>query len=540
MANEQMEIEVVVNGKKAKVELDKFNDSVEQTGQEAKKSGGMLEGMFSKAKIGAVAVLASFTALVAKGKAFSSVTAGLNKELKAYVLEMSNITGMSTEMIAGFAQTGKSAGMTNGEIKEMIDTAQALGRAFPHESVEGFVDNLTMLNTSGEAQGYIVDILEQKWGTIDLKAKTLAEKMAVIKDATKGVNEQFNKASGAKLDVVFTKASNALTSLGVASLNMINKWGWIDAVSEGLTTIIQKLTKVEDMTMKQLERELQARKEALQVAQEEEAGFMRNQAVVDKNIRNKKTQVSYIESRIRAMKVEQEEEKRTAEATVAERTNAMNAEAKLEEQREELKQKQKEADAKLKAEKTKSDMMMANFQANTLTRMGDSIVDYVVRGKNSFKDLALTAVAEFAKIKLAQSMAGLATGGGMLGSIGSFLGFHTGVDEVKHTGGFIGLPSHHSGSIRQDERIAKLQVGEAVINRAGASRNKEAIKAMNAGGTVGGGGNVTTAEINFNVTAIDSASFDNYLVGRRNTIENIINNSLATNGSVRRTIKQVV
>jgi hypothetical protein len=49
-----------------------------------------------------------------------------------------------------------------------------------------------------------------------------------------------------------------------------------------------------------------------------------------------------------------------------------------------------------------------------------------------------------------------------------------------------------------------------------------------------------SAEINFNVQAIDASSFNNYLVGNRATIESIINNSLTTNGSVRRTIRQVV
>ena len=51
-----------------------------------------------------------------------------------------------------------------------------------------------------------------------------------------------------------------------------------------------------------------------------------------------------------------------------------------------------------------------------------------------------------------------------------------------------------------------------------------------------GGGN-TTAEINFNVQAIDASSFNSYLVNNRDTIESIINNSITTNGSVRRTIQ---
>jgi len=48
------------------------------------------------------------------------------------------------------------------------------------------------------------------------------------------------------------------------------------------------------------------------------------------------------------------------------------------------------------------------------------------------------------------------------------------------------------------------------------------------------------AEINFNVQAIDANSFNSYLVNNRDTIEGIINSSLTTNGSVRRTIRQVV
>jgi hypothetical protein len=53
---------------------------------------------------------------------------------------------------------------------------------------------------------------------------------------------------------------------------------------------------------------------------------------------------------------------------------------------------------------------------------------------------------------------------------------------------------------------------------------------------LGGGGN-TTAEINFNVQAIDASSFNSFLVNNRDTIESIINNSITTNGSVRRTIQ---
>lgn len=56
------------------------------------------------------------------------------------------------------------------------------------------------------------------------------------------------------------------------------------------------------------------------------------------------------------------------------------------------------------------------------------------------------------------------------------------------------------------------------------------------GAGVGGG---TFAEINFNVQAIDSSSFNSFLVNNRDTVENIINNSLINNGTVRKTINMV-
>jgi len=49
-----------------------------------------------------------------------------------------------------------------------------------------------------------------------------------------------------------------------------------------------------------------------------------------------------------------------------------------------------------------------------------------------------------------------------------------------------------------------------------------------------------SAEINFNVQAIDAASFNSYLVTNKSTIEQVINSSLVSNGSVRKTIKQVM
>jgi len=162
----------------------------------------------------------------------------------------------------------------------------------------------------------------------------------------------------------------------------------------------------------------------------------------------------------------------------------------------------------------------------------DAFVNMAMGIKTNFKDMARSIISYMIRIQYQKTI-----GKAILGL------FHTGTAEVKHTGGAIGstkIPSFHTG-MRSDERLAKLQVGEAVINRGGASKNRNAIEAMNKGYSVGGsGGNITTAEINFNVQAIDASSFNSYLVNNKGTIESIINSSLASNGSVRRTIRQVI
>ena len=173
--------------------------------------------------------------------------------------------------------------------------------------------------------------------------------------------------------------------------------------------------------------------------------------------------------------------------------------------------------------------------------MSETFADMVTGVKSDFGDMARSIIRNLIVVRtqalITRAISGFFAPNTVdVGTLGSgaeamFTPLHTGTANVK---------SFHSGNVRSDERLAKLQVGEAVINRAGAAKNRNAIDAMNSGYSVGGSGNVTSAEINFNVTAIDSASFNNYLIGNKHVIEGIINRSLQTNGTVRQTIKQVV
>ena len=155
----------------------------------------------------------------------------------------------------------------------------------------------------------------------------------------------------------------------------------------------------------------------------------------------------------------------------------------------------------------------------------DAFVEMAMTGEVSFEKMANAIIADLIRIQVRQRIVVP-----LSGMLDNMFTSHTGTTEVKHTGGMIGIPSYHSG-MRSDERLAKLQVGEAVINRAGASRNRDAIDAMNAGYAVGGGSGVSqTANITFNVQAFDTASFQQGMVENRATIVGVVREAFNRNG----------
>jgi len=277
MANKNnMEIEIIVNGKSAKTKIDDVGKSFDNLGNNAEKSGDKIDDVFSKiggaAKVAASAIAvvgASLIAAAGKAAELTKSTFGLSDSMKSYISETAALNGTTQEMVAGFVQTGKAAGLSSGQIKEMIDMATALSRAYPHESTETFIDNLSMLNSTGEAQGYVVDVLEQKWGTLDLKSKSLAEKMEVLREKTAGINKEFNNTAGAKIDQVFSKIGVVVTKVGSIVLKFGEKWGWIDTVSNGLDKLLMKMKSIQEYTKKQAQVEVQIQTDRYKKLKEE-------------------------------------------------------------------------------------------------------------------------------------------------------------------------------------------------------------------------------------------------------------------------------
>jgi hypothetical protein len=151
----------------------------------------------------------------------------------------------------------------------------------------------------------------------------------------------------------------------------------------------------------------------------------------------------------------------------------------------------------------------AQFIASTTGKLfqgvEDAIMGMITGVKFSWKGLFKAIMTDLIRIQVKKAILGVAT---------SIFGFAAG-----------GRPPVGRPSI-VGERGAELFVPDSVGT---IIPNHE----------LGGSTKNTSAEINFNVQAIDAASFNTFLVNNRDTIESIINNSLLTNGSVRRTIQMV-
>lgn len=161
-----------------------------------------------------------------------------------------------------------------------------------------------------------------------------------------------------------------------------------------------------------------------------------------------------------------------------------------------------------------SDATMDIVKATTMTTTAlikgteDQIMNMIMGVKTSWKAMFKGIMADLLRIQVRKAVVGA------IGGLGTLLGFEG--------GGYTGSGSRSGGVDGRGGFPAILHPNETVVDHS-------------KGG--GMGGSVTRAEINFNVQAIDASSFNTYLVNNRDTIESIINNSLLSNGSVRRTIQ---
>lgn len=571
MPTEKLEIDIIAKGKPAEKAIENVDKKTQNLEKSTKKAGSTSDSMLSRLKAGWVAVGATVALAVNEAVQFERVAVGLSDEMRKFAKETALSSQATAEQVAGFLKSAQTAGLADEQMKKLAKDAIALGYAFPHEDAETLHDNLVMLNTTGEAQGFVVDILEQQYAKmgrrfqdIDLKAVSTEEKLRLVNNVIRDSQNAMDESVLRDYDEMMGTLDNSATDVGQTLIKLGSDTGafaLVSGVIKAGTTIIQGFAVG-------IERVIAGAKDLLGITAE-----LNRVAEIEAKVKaDREKQKSVEEQLVELTKMKLEIEKElnanilegVAKQSAEEQLNVITKQIKsLEEygNRHEILRQEIQAtkdaevswydEAKNKAEdyfegaskgvtKYIDEVKSGDKQLDKLGSIGykvatsieDAFVNMAMGTKSTFKDMANAVIAELIRIQVRQSVVTpLLKAFGFSGS--------SVTPTTSHTGGIIGLPSYHAG-MRSDERLAKLQVGEAVVNRAGVARNKNAIDAMNAGYQVGGTGNVTQAEINFNVTAIDANSFNNYLVGNKHTIENIINNSLQTNGTVRQTIKQVI
>ena len=546
MATEKLELQILANGKPAEKAIKGVEKKTEDLGKTSKRTGDEADSMLSRMKAGWLAVGATIAVSVNRAATFERASIGLTQAQKDWAKETALATDIQAEQVAGFLKSAETAGLAEDQMKDLAKQAIALGYAFPHEDAETLHDNLVMLNTTGEAQGFIVDILEQRlsaagvaFENMDLKALSAAEKLQLVNEVVEESQAQMDSSVFKEYNTTLGQIDNAATSLGNTIITIATESGALGLFNKmlGGSELLLKRVQLGFLTLAGLINETQEERArwlelGISILEQDEKLYGSDN---QKKIHNYKKELLGINDALGKQSKALKTVSKSNEELSASMTWTEKAKQFLEDMGADLDSfgagwNEATGTVKSSAEQWKS---AGKSAANAI---GDYLTNMVMGAKTSFSDLTKFIVAQFIKMAIMQRV---------VQPLGSFFGLsvHTGTSEVKHTGGAIGMagiPSYHTG-YRSDERLAKLQVGEAVINRHGAAKNKGAIDAMNKGYQVGGnGGDVTTAEINFNVQAIDAASFNNYLVNNKGTIENIINSSLTSNGSVRRTIKQVV
>ena len=237
---EKVEYDLIVNGKKAKASIEDVEKSQTKLEKTVNKTSETMSASWDKLgtriKIASAVATATIALLSKKGLEAEKSMFGLNDSMRALAANLSLMGGGNLEMTAGFVRTAQSAGLSEQAIKKVTEQAIALGRLYPHESTETFIDNLSMLYTSGEAQGYIVDILEQKYGTLDLKTVSLSDKMALLDEKVKGVNEAFEKTPEGKITKIGAAFDIAMSQIGKA----LNTAGENLRIFDGLLEVFEK------------------------------------------------------------------------------------------------------------------------------------------------------------------------------------------------------------------------------------------------------------------------------------------------------------
>lgn len=538
MATEKLEFLILANGRPAVKAIDKVDKKTDKLGKTAKKTGVTADAMLTKMRAGFLAVGAAMVIAVNKARTFERASLGLTQAQKDWAMETALATDIQAEQVAGFLKSAQTAGLAEKQMKELAKSAIALGYAYPHESAETLNDNLIMLASTGEAQGFVVDILEQSYAKLgisiedlDLKSRSAAEKMRLVGEVVKKSQDQMNTSKFTDLNIALGRLSNAWVEFG----NTVASTGVFKLLADGLTAVgnaadmsiskFKELGNVRDLAKanadmaitKELLKERIKLEEKIATITSDSwfASIRRKKAEKELGVVNAKLSKMQIKA-LAVIKKAQLEVKDAVVETVEAAKSFEELNTPFEEYIEGAK--------KAMAVTVKWKELGASAIGKLDSALG-SVIDGTKKAKDAFKDMARSIIADLIKIAIRQAI--------IKGISMIFGGFHTGTTEVKHTGGTIAkasIPTYHTG-VRSDERIAKLQVGEAVINRTGAARNPQAIDAMNRGMPVGGGDS-TVVNVTYSpqVNALDPRTAQIVIAENAPTVVSIVRQAFNRTG----------
>ena len=159
-----------------------------------------------------------------------------------------------------------------------------------------------------------------------------------------------------------------------------------------------------------------------------------------------------------------------------------------------------------------------NLTINSMKKFEDTLIDGLKKGKLAFEDFATYVVEQLARIAIQQMILKPLTDAfsPVFSSFGDLFSFdgggYTGMG-ARAGGGFTGSAPRVGGVDGKGGFPAILHPNETVVDHT-------------KGQTVSG------ATVNFNISTVDAAGFDELLTSRRGLITQIINNAMNTQGKM--------
>jgi hypothetical protein len=554
MAEADLSFKILANGKPAEKAIKGVSNKTEQLGDQTEATGKQMDSSLDKMKTSWIAVGARVAAVgaamaitVQKGNEFDKMAAGLSDSMKDFAHEMAGVSDTTADIIAGMLTSAQTAGLNEDAMKGLVEQALALKAAYPLESSEAFNENLIMLNTSTEVQGFLVDIMEQRLKAagltikdIDLSTLSLAQKQLLLNSAIERGNSILDANKYKAVDEAMAKWGETLTKAGDGLVYIAEKsmlLGLVTKVISSLNVVVQSFVGgINDLSLgwAQLKALIDDTPEKLEKVKLAKLAVAKSDLALANALKNVTGEFEWLDKEVEKTKV-------LIDSLTDSNTKLNEASQLTTEQIADLKNTMLEATTATQDFSVELDAV-SDTGKKTADTIANGFADMMMGVKGSFKAMIRSIVRDMiyaaAKARILKAIAGYNAPTGFTGDIpmgttpaADLTPWHGQTESFVASGGGTITPieSFHGG-YRSDERLAKLQVGESVINRAGSARNGEAIDAMNAGQKIGGGDNIQNANITFQVQAFDSASFQQGMVQNRATIVGVVREAFNRNG----------